>query len=94
LKLAASRYVAITPRLSASSTYSTGDEVFFGFYPLVKRSVSVGGKSVIIRDVMGKDSTLFHFPVEDDDHTIATPFVEQSKAWFESIWAIAHEYSP
>jgi DNA-binding transcriptional regulator YhcF (GntR family) len=70
------------------------EEVFFGFYPLVKHSVSIGGKSVVIRDVMGKDSTLFHFTVEDDDHTIGTPFVEQSKAWFESLWAIGHEYVP
>jgi hypothetical protein len=42
----------------------------------------------------GKDSTLFHFTLEDDDHTIGTPFVDHSKAWFESVWAIAHEYAP
>ena len=72
-----------------------GTEAFFGFYPVVKHSVSIRGKSVAIRDVMGKDSTLFHFTVEDDDHSIGTPFVEQSQAWFDSLWTtISHEYTP
>jgi DNA-binding transcriptional regulator YhcF (GntR family) len=72
-----------------------GEEVFFGFYPVYQHTVSVKGKPTKIRDLAGKDSTLFHFTVEDDDHSIGTPFVEQSRAWFDSVWtAISHEYTP
>ena len=56
-----------------------GEEVFFGFYPVSKHTVSVKGKPTAIRDLAGKDSTLFHFTVDDDDHSIGTPFVEQSQ---------------
>jgi DNA-binding transcriptional regulator YhcF (GntR family) len=70
-------------------------EVFFGFYPVLTHSVRVGGRSVAIRDVMGKDSTLFHFTIEDDDHAIGTPFVEQAQQWFDSVWdTISREYVP
>ena len=72
-----------------------GEEVFFGFYPLIKHSVKVGGTSVGIRDVMGKDSTLFHFTIEDDDLAVGTPFVEQARIWFDSVWTVvSREYSP
>ncbi len=72
-----------------------GEEVFFGFYPVYQHSVSVKGAQTKIRDLAGKDSTLFHFTVDDDDHTIGTPFVEESKAWFESMWTImGSEYTP
>jgi len=71
------------------------EEVFFGFYPVLRHSVTVKGKKTAIRDLAGKDSTLFHFTVDDDDHSIGTPFVEESKAWFDSVWTIlAHEYTP
>jgi hypothetical protein len=72
-----------------------GEEVFFGFYPVLRHSVTVRGKKTAIRDLAGKDSTLFHFTVDDDDHSIGTPFVEQSKTWFDSVWNIlSHEYAP
>lgn len=69
------------------------EEVFFGFYPVYQHTVSINGEPTVIRDLAGKDSTLFHFTVEDDDHSIGTPFVEQSKAWFDSIWTtMSSEY--
>lgn len=72
-----------------------GEEVFFGFYPVVENTVAINGEPTLIRDLAGKDSTLFHFTIDDDDHSIATPFVEESKAWFDSVWTVlAHEYTP
>jgi hypothetical protein len=59
--------------------------------------IAEGAKAVHvnIRDVLGKDSTLFHFTVEDDDHAVGTPFVQQARQWFESVWTtISREYAP
>lgn len=68
-------------------------EVFFGFYPIVKHNVRVNGRSVAILDVMGKDSTLFHFTVSDGDEGIGAPFAEQAQQWFDSVWnTISYEY--
>lgn len=69
------------------------NEVFFGFYPVIEHSVTIGGESVPLFDVMGKDATLFHFSAEDDDTSDGPQFVEQSRAWFESIWTtVSREY--
>jgi DNA-binding transcriptional regulator YhcF (GntR family) len=71
------------------------EEVFFGFYPVIQHTVTSKGKKTAIRDLGGKDSTLFHFTIDDDDHSVGTPFVEQSLAWFDSVWTIlSHEYTP
>lgn len=70
-----------------------GEEVFFAFYPVNQHSVTIKGKPTRIRDLTGKDSTLFHFTVEDDEHSIGSPFVEQSRIWFDSVWnTISREY--
>lgn len=71
------------------------EEVFFGFYPIVKHSVRVDGEQVEIFDAMGKDATLFHYSITDDDDTSMSPqYVQQSRAWFDSVWGtITHEYT-
>jgi len=57
--------------------------------------VIINGGSVAIFDVLGKDSTLFHFAVEDDDASMSTQFVEQARKWYESVWTtIAREHQP
>ena len=72
-----------------------GEEVFFGFYPVTRHTVSIKGKPTPIADLLGKDSTLFHFTVDDDDHSIGTPFVEEATAWFDSVWnTVSYEYAP
>jgi DNA-binding transcriptional regulator YhcF (GntR family) len=62
-------------------------EVFFGFYPVVRHSVTVDKKPVEIFDPAGKDSVLFHHTIGDDKDGVAAQYVEQSRAWFESIWS-------
>lgn len=72
-----------------------GQEVFYGFYPVVERSVSIKGEPTAIYDLMGKDVPLFHFASTDDDTSHGSQFVDASKAWFESMWAtIAYGYQP
>lgn len=70
-------------------------EVFFGFYPAVEREVTIGGKPVGIFDLMGRDATLFHYAVDDDEASHGTQFVESARLWFDSIWnSVAREYKP
>lgn len=70
-----------------------GKEVFFGYYSVVKRDVSIGGSPVEIFDPMGKDVTLFHYAADDDEASHGTLFVESSKVWFDTVWnSVAREY--
>jgi DNA-binding transcriptional regulator YhcF (GntR family) len=69
------------------------EEVCFGFYPVVERTVSIKGEPTAIYDLMGKDVPLFHYAVTDDEAAAGTQFVESSRAWFDSMWnSIAREY--
>jgi len=71
------------------------EEVFFGFYPVVRNTVSVDKQAVPIFDVLGKDVPLFHYAISGDDGDAGDQFVEQSRMWFDSVWdTIAHEYTP
>ena len=70
-------------------------EVFFGYYQVVKRTIALQGERVSILDPMGKDATLFHYAIDDDDASHATQFVRASRDWFDSVWTtIARPYAP
>lgn len=69
------------------------EEVFFGFYPVVERTVSIKGEPVAIYDLMGKDVPLFNYVVSEEDASHGTQFVEATRQWFDSLWnSIAREY--
>ncbi|GIE96686.1 winged helix-turn-helix domain-containing protein [Paractinoplanes rishiriensis] len=69
------------------------EEVFYGFYPVVERTVAIKGEPMAIYDLMGKDVPLFHYAVTDDDASHGTQFVEASRQWFDSMWStIAYRY--
>lgn len=61
-------------------------EVFFGFYPVVERTVSVGRQPTEIYDLMGKDVPLFHYAASDDDASNGPQFVDASQQWFDTWW--------
>lgn len=70
-------------------------EAFFGFYPVVRRAVTLGGQQTEIFDLMGRDATLFHYAVDDDEASQGTQFVESARLWFDSVWnSVAREYRP
>jgi DNA-binding transcriptional regulator YhcF (GntR family) len=70
-------------------------EAFFGFYPVMTHAVAIGGEPVEIFDPMGKDATLFHWAANDDEGSIDTQYVDQARAWFESVWSsVGREYRP
>jgi DNA-binding transcriptional regulator YhcF (GntR family) len=85
------RVVSATPLFKL---YMLNDEeVFFGFYPAVERTVAIKGEPMAIYDLMGKDATLFHFAANDDDTSVGTQFVESARQWFDSLWTtIARDY--
>jgi DNA-binding transcriptional regulator YhcF (GntR family) len=70
-----------------------GREVFFSFYPVVQREVTLGGEPTEIFDLMGRDVTLFHYAIDEDETSHGTQFVESARMWFDSVWnTIAREY--
>ena len=71
------------------------EEVFFGFYPVVERTVSIKGTPFAIYDLLGKDVPLFHYAITDDDEALSTQFVHASRTWFDSLWnTVARGYEP
>ena len=62
------------------------EEAFFGFYPVRERKLTLGGEVRSIYDVLGKDATLFHHTITDDDASAGSQYVEQARMWFDTIW--------
>lgn len=72
-----------------------GDEVFFGFYPITEHVVPLDGEQRKIYDLMGKDTTLFHHAISDDEASSGTQYVQQAKLWFDSMWtSVARDLAP
>jgi DNA-binding transcriptional regulator YhcF (GntR family) len=62
------------------------EELFFGLYPIVQRTVTVDGEPHEIYDLMGKDATLFHHAASEDDSSSDSQYVEHLAAWFDTVW--------
>lgn len=61
-------------------------EAFFGFYPVEKHSVTIGGEKHQMYDLMGKDATLFHYAADEDPDATGSQYVAQAITWFDSMW--------
>ena len=61
-------------------------DVFFGYYPVVRHEVRIGGKRSTIFDPMGKDAVMFQHTDDGDPDSTGSQFVAQTRAWFGSIW--------
>ena len=69
-----------------------GEEVFFGLYPIVKHSIPFANGPRDIYDLMGKDAVVFHHSIHSNQ-SADTPYVEQARAWFDSMWDhISYEF--
>jgi DNA-binding transcriptional regulator YhcF (GntR family) len=68
---------------------------FFGYYPVVRHVVQLGGERRATLDPMGKDAVLFHYANDGDLDSVGSQFVQQTRAWFQSIWdTIARPANP
>lgn len=71
-----------------------GEEAFFGFYPVREHGVTVKGEARSFYDLMGKDAVLFHHEATQDDTATGTQYVQQARAWFDSMWnTIGHPFT-
>ncbi|AXG12141.1 GntR family transcriptional regulator [Intrasporangium calvum] len=61
-------------------------DAFFGYYPVVKHDVRIGGKKQAIYDPMGKDAVLFQRTDDGDPDSTDSQFVTQTRQWFDSVW--------
>ena len=62
------------------------EELFLGFYPVVRRQVRLQDELHDIYDLMGKDVTLFHHAASDDDASTGSQYVDEIQAWFDTVW--------
>jgi len=62
------------------------EELFIGFYPVVRRQVKLHDQPHDVYDLMGKDVTLFHHATSDDDTSTGSQYVDEMQSWFETIW--------
>jgi hypothetical protein len=70
-------------------------EVFFGYYPVEKHHVTLDGERTPMWDLMGKDAVLFHHAADVDPESLASQYVAQSCAWFDSLWdTVARPLTP
>ncbi|MBF8185572.1 GntR family transcriptional regulator [Nonomuraea sp. K274] len=63
------------------------EQAFFGFYPVVRHTARVEGERKELYDVMGRDAVLFHHAVTEDPSSMASQYVAQARAWFDSMWS-------
>lgn len=62
------------------------EEAFFGYYAVSEHTVALGGEPVVMYDLMGKDTELFHFALSDGPESTSAQYVQQSSAWFDAVW--------
>lgn len=63
------------------------EEVFYGLYPVMKHTIRLNGDSAEIYDLMGKDTTLFHFSSNDDETSNGPQFVKEARGWYDALWS-------
>jgi hypothetical protein len=61
-------------------------DLFFGFYPVVEHTVTIGEQKIPIYDPMGKDAVLFHHAADNDPDSQGSLYVAEAGKWFASLW--------
>lgn len=70
------------------------EEAFFGFYPVREHTVALSGELRSMYDLMGKEIVLFHHAATDNDTSTGSQYVEQARAWFDTMWStISREFT-
>lgn len=62
------------------------EDAFFGYYPIRPNKVVAQGEAINIYDLVGKDTILFHYSLNDGDSSSGAQQVEQARMWFDSVW--------
>lgn len=61
-------------------------DVFFGFYPVQRRTINIKDEAHDVFDLAGKDAVLFRYD-STDVQSAAAPFVAEARRWFDSVWS-------
>ncbi|MDF9814739.1 biotin operon repressor [Streptomyces sp. SPB162] len=81
--------VAVTP---VNKLYLLNEtESLFGYYKVVRRTVSYRGEDMDIYDFLGLGATLFHHSAKAGPDPYGAEFVRRSRDWFESVWSTIAE---
>lgn len=84
------RSVRITPMEKLYVINKT--TVLRGYYQVLNRNVSFRDEAIEIYDVKGTDAVLFPFQYDErDPGSRDSRYVEESRAWFESLWSTIAE---
>jgi hypothetical protein len=68
------------------------EDVFFGFYPIVRQRLPLPGGDRDIYDLMGKDAVVFHHCAHSGQPTDLA-YVQQARGWFAAMWdTISYQY--
>ena len=62
-----------------------GTDAFYGWYAVTKHKVRFEGKTLPAVDLMGKDTDLLHFTIDQLDQT-STQFVTEAQEYFDTQW--------
>jgi hypothetical protein len=62
-----------------------GEEVFFGFYPIVRHTIPLPGGPQAMYDLMGKDALVFRHSTGSGQPADAA-WIEQARNWFDTMW--------
>lgn len=67
-------------------------EVFHGYYAIQEHELTLAGEPTKMWDLMGKDTVLFYTSAgETSARETDAQFVQQSQAWFDSVWKISRQ---
>lgn len=61
-------------------------DVFFGFYPVQRRTINIQDEVHEVFDLAGKDAVLFRYD-STDVQSAAAPFVAEAQRWFDGVWS-------
>lgn len=78
------RHHALTPLFKLFLI--NGADIFFGFYPIQRKRISIDGAAHDVFDLGGKDTDLFRYEIGDTDGAGA-PFVKAAVEWFTTVWS-------
>lgn len=60
-------------------------DVFFGLYPIQRRTIPIDQEDHDVFDLIGKDAVMFRYE-SADTRGPGAPFVAQARQWFDSVW--------
>lgn len=62
------------------------NQVFWGYYPIMERTITIGRKKIPALDPVGKDAALFEKSAGTNVQDDGNQFVDSTIDWFDNLW--------